>query len=103
MTNDGQVEESKSPKVKKHVEVWRPDFEWFEANFGGASLSWITNLLLHSLRTVCENPLDYRDKLSDLTPLTIANIAAINLKEELDERVHDSDEEIASDGGGDPS
>lgn len=75
-------------KVKKHVEVWKEDFEWFEKTHVGASLSWFTANALHAYRTVCENPAEHIKDLADLSPVSTIGEGMKLLKEEVDDGVH---------------
>lgn len=76
-------------KIRKQVEIWTPDYEWFQKHFHGASLSWITNMMLHSFREVCENPTKYQ--LTEVDGISLSLAASIALKKELDEGLHRED------------
>lgn len=70
-------------KIRKQVEVPISDFEWLQTKFHGASLNWVTSLLLHAFREVCENPTEY--PLKNNTPLDAAIVAAQITKEGLED------------------
>lgn len=74
-------------KTRKQVEVWKDDFEWFKRTHGQeASFSWLTSILLHAYREVCENPDKYG--LTSVTPDKLTTAASLTIKEELDEGLH---------------
>ena len=76
-------------KIRKQVEIWANDYDWFLKAFHGASLSWITNMMLHSFREVCENPSKYQ--LTEVDGISLSLAASARLKKELDEGIHRED------------
>lgn len=80
------MSERNQNKTRKQVEIWTEDYRWFQENFHGASLSWITNMMLHAFREVCENPSKY--KLQEVDGISLALAASAKLKEELDQGLH---------------
>lgn len=70
-------------KVRKQVEVPISDYEWLTTKHHGASLNWITSLLLHAYREVCTNPSEY--PLKENTPFDAAIQAANIVKEGLED------------------
>lgn len=73
-------------KIRKQIEVTKDDFEWYirthhvgdDTNKTGFSA--LMAMLLHSYRTVCENPSEHDLKTVSFRDLTIA--AAKNAKDD---------------------
>lgn len=77
---------TKVKKIKKKVDLDEHLFLWYQKEFDGASVSWMAGLLFQKLKDAYENP----DSVitEPPTPLHMAERAAEELKEELDEGIH---------------
>lgn len=78
-----------SRKIKKHIEVLIADYEWFikthelAEDSSRTGFSGLMAMLLHSYRTVCENPKEYAEKMVGIAKVDITNKGAEIVKEEI--------------------
>lgn len=79
-------------KLKKHIEVLRDDFEWYikthelADDTGRTGFSGLMAMLLHSYRTVCENPKEFASHMLAIAQVDLTNRSGELVKEELDVR-----------------
>jgi hypothetical protein len=77
-------------KIKKKIEVYKDDFEWFlrtheiDGDTSRTGFPAVINMLFHCYRTVCENPKEHMEEMEGLALINVATQAAKLAKEEIE-------------------